>query len=214
VKALYELSGQPGKVEGPAVGVLNRIEKLSEDETFVAHKLFVTNSEGAALADFDEQSDLLDQFTIIADDEQRMTFNAKAGYVSNITYQAVTEDDMTHNEIIRQEVVNALWGNQEEFYGEPELVQSGSSGHFNPLDVMSLYDDDEDQEYSGASGSHSSTGSFNQQKGMSRSVADVEPLDLMVMNWDEPKRAAKATTNKRADRDEVAPLDLMPMEGL
>ena len=96
MKALFEHNGQPGKIEGPAYGVLHRLEKLAKEPSFVAHKLFAAESEMPAVAEFDQVSDVLDDFNMILDEESP-TFNSQRGYVSNITYQPAKEGNVQTN---------------------------------------------------------------------------------------------------------------------
>lgn len=188
MKALYQLNGEPGKVEGPAAGVLNQLAELSQNDTsFVAHRMFITTPELTALAAADEQSDLLDQFIICLDDEAKPTFNAAAGFVSNTSY--VTEDNMELN------------------FERGLQTDDDASGQLggDSLDMPGLFDDEDGNvSYAGAAGTHNSEGldlmempwgapakshskdsstQQNAQNAPAQRSGTEEPLDVLDMKW-------------------------------
>lgn len=176
MKALYELNNQPGKLEGPALGVLHRLEKLSKEPTFVAHKLFAAESEMLAVAEFDQVSDVLNDFNMILD-ETSPTFNSQRGYVSNVILKPVKEDNVQTN------------------FERGTGLETTDGG---ALDVPGLFDDlnmndgEREVSYRGAIGHNS----------------DDAPLDLPIMNFDQPQQTGKKNAGVQRLSGDDAPLDL------
>lgn len=193
MQALYEVNSQLGKIEGEAEGVLSHLNELSQDESFVANKLFITTPELEALVTADERSDLLNDFTICLDDEAKPTPNSQLGIVTKTTYKPVTEDNMK---------LNSSRG-----FDSALETDHDASGHLrgDSLDVPDLFDDEDDGvvTYEGAAGTH-----------------NAEGLDLMAMPWGAPasdpskdpsvQRNAGTAPAQRSGTEE--PLDVLDMK--
>jgi hypothetical protein len=140
MQALYKLNSQLGKIEGEAEGVLRHLNELSQDESFVANKLFITTPELTALVTADERSDLLNDFTICLDDEAKPTTNSQPGFTKT-TYKPVKEDNMQTN-----------------FERGLETTED-ASGILSALEMPDLFDDEDGEvSYAGAAGTHNAEG--------------------------------------------------------